>query len=137
MKRLPMLIIGLAMFIGCGMAFADSRQWSGGDGQWSDPTKWNPNGVPGTAANDIATFPVWATQTVAVDADVSLQRIDLAAKVANVRQTFSIAAGKTLAVDLFNLYKDTAADDIMIGGGERRRTGACEEGHPSLPDALP
>ena len=112
-----MLIIGLAMFIGCGMAFADSRQWSGGDGQWSDPTKWNPNGVPGTAANDIATFPVWATQTVAVDADVSLQRIDLAAKVANVRQTFSIAAGKTLAVDLFNLYKDTAADDIMICGG--------------------
>ena len=109
MKRLPMLVIGVATFIGCGMALADSRQWSGGDGQWGDATKWNPNGVPGTSANDIATFPVSETQTVTVNTDVSLRRIDLAAKVANVRQTFSIAAGKTLTLDLFNLYKDKAA----------------------------
>ena len=109
-------LLGLIMGV-CGVVYADSYRWSGGDGRWADSSKWTPNGMPGSAANDVATFPVWATQTVTVDTDVSLRQIDLAAKVANVRQTYSIAAGKTLALDLFNLYKDTAADDIMICGG--------------------
>ena len=110
-------VLAAMMAAGSSVAFADSYQWTGGNGRWADALKWSPNGVPGTTAGDVATFPVRATQTVTVDSDVSLHQIDLAAKVANVCQIYSIAPGKTLALSLFNLYKETAADDIMICGG--------------------
>ena len=110
-------ILAATMTAGSIVAFAGTYQWSGGDGRWADATKWNPNGVPGTGANDIATFPVRATQTVTVGDDVSLKQIDVAAKAPNVQQIYNITAGKTLMLDLFNLYKDTAADDIVICGG--------------------
>ena len=110
-------ILAVLVVVCGGTAFAERREWLGGDGRWGDAAKWSPNGVPGTTAGDVATFPVRATQTVTVDSDVSLHQIDLAAKVANVRQIYSIAPGKTLALNLFNLYKETAADDIMICGG--------------------
>ena len=50
-------VLAAMMAVGSVVAFAGSYQWSGGDGRWADATKWNPNGVPGTAANDAATFP--------------------------------------------------------------------------------
>ena len=98
-------------------AHADSCEWRGGDGNWGDSSMWNPNGIPGTSAGDVATFRVRATQTVTVGDDVSLKQIDVAAKAPNVQQIYNIAEGKTLMLDLFNLYKDTAADDIVICGG--------------------
>ena len=110
-------VLAVMMVAGSAVAFADSYQWSGGDGSWADATKWNPNGVPGTAAGDIATFPVRATQTVTVDADTSLHHVDLAAKVPNVLQTFNITSGNTLTLDDFRLYKQDAADHLTICGG--------------------
>ena len=110
-------VLAAMMTAGGFVAFAGTYQWSGGDGRWGDSTKWNPNGVPGTAADDAATFPVRATQAVTVDADTSLHNIDLAAKVPNVMQTFNITSGNTLTLDDFRLYKDQAADDITICGG--------------------
>ena len=53
-------VLTAMMAVGSVVAFAGSYQWSGGDGRWADATKWNPNGVPGTAADDAATFPVRA-----------------------------------------------------------------------------
>ena len=110
-------VLAAMIAAGSAVAFAGTYQWAGGDGRWADSKKWNPNGVPGTGANDIATFPVRATQTVTVDADASLHHIDLAAKVANVMQTFNITPGNTLTLDDFRLYKDAAADNITICGG--------------------
>ena len=98
-------VLAAMMAVGSVVVFAGSYQWSGGDGRWADATKWNPNGVPGTGADDAATFPVRATQAVTVDADTSLHNIDLAAKVPNVIQTFNITSGNTLTLDDFRLYK--------------------------------
>ena len=114
MKR---LLVMTCAAVAIAAALADSRAWRGGDGNWGDSAMWNPNGIPGTSAGDVATFPVRATQTVTVGDDVTLHRIDIAAKVPNVQQIYNIASGKTLMLDLFNLYKDTAADDIVICGG--------------------
>ena len=110
-------VLAAMVVAGSIVTFADSYQWSGGDGRLADATKWDPNGVPGTAANDVATFPVNATQTVTVDADTSLDHIDLAAKVPNVMQTFNITSGNTLTLDDFKLYKVDAADHLTICGG--------------------
>ena len=48
-------IFAAMMTAGGFVTFAGTYQWSGGDGRWADATKWNPNGVPGTAADDAAT----------------------------------------------------------------------------------
>ncbi len=64
-------VLAAMMTAGSSVAFAGTYQWTGGDGRWADATKWYPNGVPGTALDDAATFTVNATQTVTVDADAT------------------------------------------------------------------
>lgn len=109
-------ILAAAVATGVAVAFADPYQWGGGDGRWGDSTMWSPNGVPGTAAGDVATFQVGTTQTTTVDADAFPFRIVLDTVTQGARQTFSIAPGNTLSLDELVL-RTTEATDLAIGGG--------------------
>lgn len=47
-------IFALLLTLAGGTWLSTDRAWNGGDGDWDDPDNWNPAGIPGTAATDIA-----------------------------------------------------------------------------------
>ena len=110
-------ILAAMMAVGSVVAFADSYQWSGGNGRWADATKWSPNGVPGTALDDAATFTVNATQTVTVDADATPFSMSLDIGTAGATQTFSISPGVNLTLDSFGISSTQPTDVTITGGG--------------------
>lgn len=110
-------ILAAMMAVGSIVAFAGTYQWSGGDGRWADATKWSPNGVPGTALDDAATFTVNATQTVTVDADATPFSMSLDTGTSGAGQTFSIAPGANLTFDAFNLASTQPTAVTITGGG--------------------
>lgn len=109
-------VLAAMMTAGSAVVVADSYQWNGGDGRWADATKWSPNGVPGTAA-DAATFTVNATQTVMVDADATPFSMSLDTGTSGAGQTFSIAPGANLTLDMFNLASTQPTAVTLTGGG--------------------
>ncbi len=50
MKQLPFLTL-LLLLLAAGRLLAIDYTWAGGNGNWNDPTRWTPNGVPGAADN--------------------------------------------------------------------------------------
>ena len=110
-------VLAAMMAAGSSVAFAGTYQWTGGDGRWADATKWYPNGVPGTALDDAATFTVNATQTVTVDADATPFSMSLDTGTSGAGQTFSIVPGANLTFDAFNLASTQPTAVTLTGGG--------------------
>ena len=118
-------VLAAMMAVGSVVALADSYQWSGGNGRWADASKWSPNGVPGTAANDTASFSVNAPQTVTVDADATPFSMSLDTGTSGAGQTFSIAPGANLTLDAFSLASSRATAVTLTGGGRLAITNAA------------
>ena len=96
--------------------FGGDYSWNGGAGIWGVSSNWTPNGVPGTAVDDTASFAAGTSQTVTVDADTTLHRASIDTLAAGVRQTFSILPGFTLSLDTLG-FSTTAANDVTVNGG--------------------
>lgn len=118
-------VLAAMMTAGSAVVVADSYHWNGGDGRWADATKWSPNGVPGTAANDMASFSVNATQTVTVDADATPFSMSLDTGTSGAGQTFSIAPGANLTLDAFILASTRPTAMTLTGGGRLTITNAA------------
>ena len=100
------------------MAFATDRSWVGGNGNWSDAAKWNPQGVPGTDSDDVARISASDSQTISVNEDAAPYHIDIDTTADAVRQTLIIAPGKVLSADGMFVKATKPTDLTVCGGGE-------------------
>jgi len=97
---------------------ATERVWNGGDGSWQTPAKWKPEGVPGSAADDIAAIPAPVNQTISVTEDVVLGRINMNTDAEGVQQRLNIASGHSVTTGVLRVRSSKSTDLTVCGGGK-------------------
>ena len=87
------ILAGVALFT-LGVAYGVEGTWTGGNiGRWSDPANWQDGLVPSRAGDTASFTNAYALTAVTLDADVALDRID----VANTRLNLYSQEGRTLS----------------------------------------
>lgn len=96
---------------------AVERLWRGGEGNWSDPDKWNPSGVPGSAADDIAAIPASDACVLHVGSDTVLSRLNANGMATGGSLTFDVESGASLSAGSMRLKAACAVECLVAGGG--------------------
>ena len=97
-------------------AFAQTRTWSGGNGNWSDASKWSGSNVPDTAGETASIQFGSGVGIITVDNSYSIGGLDI-----QFGNTLTIGTGNTLDVGTLNFQ----GSSFQNGSGNLVASGAA------------